>query len=270
MSPRAPLRRRVISALSIMSLIAGWMVVTAATVPVAASAACATATTHSISGIVMGQDHRDINAQISFDVVDRYGRDLAPGGCRRGGYYKSIFMNPTLSSRGYARNAMHPQKWTLSGLPSNAAGVWIELWTRTNTGAKACPTCAGKLDTSRYGFVNRRNVRIGSRNVRLVAPLNCGVSGGTSAQIQGWIRTAAGTAVHATSIHAWSELTPDGSLPLQGWGQGREAANGSYKIDNLAAGQRYAVWISAGGRTYKRVHVAVRACRASLVSIHVS
>jgi hypothetical protein len=269
MSPRASLRRRAGTALSILSLVAGWIVVTAVAAPVLASAACAAPTTHSISGIVMGQDHRDINAQISFDVVDRLGHDLAPGGCVRAGYYKTIMENPTLSSRGHARNAMHPNTWTLSGLPSNATGVWIELWTRTNTGPKACPKCAGSLDTSRYGFVNRRNVKIGSKNVRLVAPLNCGLSGGTSGSLQGYIRTAGGTAVRASAIHAWSELTPDGSMPMQGWGQGVESHYGFYKIDNLAAGQKYALWISVGGKTYKRVHVAVRACSATPVSIGV-
>ena len=269
MPPRIHLRHRVTTALSIGSVVCGWLVVTAIAAPVQASAACSARTTHSISGLVAGQDHRDINAQISFDVVDRAGHQLGPDGCAHSGYYKTIFVNPTLSSQGWARDAVHPNRWTLGTLPANASGVWIELWTRTNTGPKACPTCAGKLDTTRYGFVNRRNIPIGSRNVRLIAPLNCRVDGGTSGAVQGWIRNRAGMAVHATSIHAWSELTPDGSKPLQGWGQGVESVNGSYKIDNLASGQNYAVWISAGGRTYKWVHLPVHACRATAVSVTV-
>ncbi|MEP7178445.1 MAG: hypothetical protein ABI775_05115, partial [Pseudonocardiales bacterium] len=170
MSARPALRHRLSSTLSIGAVVCGWLVVTAIAAPVPASAACAATTSHQISGIVAGQDHRDINAQVSFDVVDRAGRHLGPDGCVRAGYYKTIGFNPTLSSRGWARDAVHPNTWVLGGLPANATGVWIELWTRTNTGAKACPTCAGDLDTSRYGFVNRRNIPIGTRNVRLIAP----------------------------------------------------------------------------------------------------
>jgi hypothetical protein len=58
-----------------------------------AQAACATNTGKSISGTVFGQDGRDVNVSIGFDVVDRNGRALntdpksSSYGCAKTGGY---------------------------------------------------------------------------------------------------------------------------------------------------------------------------------------
>jgi len=256
--------RLVGAALTVLLLASGLAVSVAMAGPADAATGCAAATGRSISGTILGQDKRYLNVQLSFDVVDRYGHHIGPNGCTISGYYHTGYLNQTTSSQG---GTSGKSTWSLTNLPANATGVWIETWTRGTTGAKRCPLCTGEIDTSRYGFNNRRNIPVGTTGVRLIAPLNCGVAGGTAGNIQGWIRSSSGKPVMASSIHAWSEATPDGSVVSQGWGQGVQIANGHYKVSNLAAGQRYALWITVNGKTYKRVHLAVANCKAVPVSI---
>jgi hypothetical protein len=223
----------------------------------ASAAVCSPRTANFIGGTISGQDGRDINAQVSLDVVDRTGAHLDLNGCRTSGYTKTIWMNMNVSGNGVVHTAATRNTWRLDGLPANASSVWIEVWTRTNT-PKPCPTCDGPLDTHRYGFVNRRAVKLNTGNVRLLAPLHCKL-GGQTGNIQGTLTNKAGKPVKFDSIYAWSMLTPDGSKPLQGWGAAVQST-GYYVIDTLASGQTYAVWASYRGVTFKRLNVPVKPC----------
>lgn len=224
-----------------------------------AAAACASKSTKSVSGTLVGQDHRHLNAQISFDVKDRYGNTIDMNGCKTSAYTKTIWMNTNVSGDGAPQTSNTAYKWKLSGLPSNAVSTWIEVYTRTNTG-KHCPTCDGDIDTHRYGWVNRRAVAL-NHSYALVAPLNCGIAGGTGGSIQGSLKSSSGKAVKFDRIYAWSELTPDGSKKLQGWGIGIQSTTGKYKISNLAAGQSYVVRATYKGHLQVRKHVMVGSCK---------
>ena len=74
-----------------VALVAGLAPVVMTSSP--AQAACATNSGRSISGTVFGQDGRDVNVSIGFDVVDRYGKALntdpksASYGCAKTGGY---------------------------------------------------------------------------------------------------------------------------------------------------------------------------------------
>jgi hypothetical protein len=214
----------------------------------------------------MGQDHRHLNVQISFDVKDRYGHTIDMNGCRTGAYSKTIWMNMNVSGDGASPNSLTPYKWRLSSLPANAVSSWIEVYTRTNTG-KLCPTCDGVIDTHRYGFINRRSVPL-NHSYTLIAPLQCRVSGGSSGAIQGRL-TAGGRPVRFDRLYAWSELTPDGSKPMQGWAIGLQPTAGYYKFNNLASGQSYVVRATYRGTTVVRKHIAVGACKAVPLSLGV-
>jgi len=247
-------RRLIAAAVAATAAISGLATVEAAP----ASAACAAASSQYIAGDLVGQDHHDINAQVSFDVKDRYGNTIGLDGCRTSGYTKTIWMNMNLGPAGAVHTSRTQYAWRIDRLPANAVSSWIEVWTRTNT-PKPCPTCDGPVNTSVYGFVNRRAVPL-NRMYLLKAPLHCGIGGGTSGSIQGRLIDGAGRPVKFDRIYAWSEATPDGSVSMQGWGTGVQSTTGYYKIDNLASGQRYVVWATYHGVTQKRGHIMVAPC----------
>ena len=225
----------------------------------ASAAVCSPRSSKYVSGTLFGQDHLRINAQISLNVVDSAGRDIDMNGCLTGTYTKIIWMNTNISGSGAPPTTRGTtQNWSLTGLPANAAAAWIEVYTRTDTG-KPCPTCDGSIDTHKYGWVNRRAVAL-NHSYALTAPLVCGVHGGTAGTIQGALLHN-GQPVRFDRIYAWSELTPDGSKPLQGWGQGVQSRTGYYVIPALASGQYYAVWATYHGVTQKRTRVMVNACQ---------
>jgi hypothetical protein len=257
-----PTPRRIVAALS-AALVAVPLAVAIAVVSAPAQAGattrCAPVSSKYIGGTLVGQDGRDINAQIGLDVIDKYGKTLDMNGCRHAGYTRSIWMNKRVSGDGAVHTSATTRTWRLSNLPANAVKVWIEVWTRTNL-PKPCPTCDGPIDTHRYGFVNRRAVPVNRGALRLMAPLHCGIGRGSTGTIQGTLTDKDGHKVSFGSIHAWSQLTPDGSKPLQGWGQAVRKL-GYYKIDALASGQDYVLWATYKGVTHKRYHVYVGSCK---------
>lgn len=245
--------RLVASIVALCASAAGLAVIQAAP----ASAACAAGSSHYLKGTLAGQDHRDINAQISLDIKDRYNNTIDLNGCKTSAYSKTIWMNMKVSGSGVVHSARTTNTWQVSNLPANAVSAWIEVYTRTSLGAK-CPTCDGAINTIKYGFINRRAVPL-NHSYTLTAPMSCPY-GGSSGTIQGAV-TAGGRAIKLDRIYAWSELTPDGSKPLQGWGQGMQGRTGYYKIDNLASGQTYVVRATYHGKTQERRHVAVGSCK---------
>jgi len=246
--------RSVVLAVAALTVTPAISVLTAST---ASATVCSPRTSHYLAGTLRGQDGRDINAQISFDLVNTPGNHVDLNGCRVGGYARTLWMNMNVSGDGVIHSARTMSAWRLGDLPANAANAWIEVWTRTNT-PKPCPTCDGPVDTHRYGFVNRRAIPVNTSNIRLIAPLNCSL-GGQSGTIQGYLTNRAGQPVKFDAIYAWSMLNPDGSKPLQGWGQATQKV-GYYVIGNLASGQNYAVWATYRGVTFRRLNVPVKAC----------
>jgi hypothetical protein len=129
----------------------------------AAQAACATNTGKSISGTVFGQDGRDVNVSIGFDVVDRNGRALntdprsAGYGCAKtGGYsvpqsYLNHFVGPEGAPQGSTMQDGNrtTRAWKLSSLPSNAVGAYIEVYHRGYTGSPCRTRTATTASTSR-------------------------------------------------------------------------------------------------------------------------
>lgn len=229
---------------------------------------CSPISTKQYSGTIQGEDGRDINAQISFDLKDSSGRGINMNGCVAGGYAKTLWINMNVSGNGVVHSSATVNTWRLTGLPANAATVWIEVWTRTNT-PKPCPTCDGPVDTHRYGFINRRAIPVNRTGIKLIAPLHCGLSNGavrgSSANIQGKTLDKYGKPVVYDRIYAWSMLNPDGSMKLQGWGQAKQNS-GYYVVDNLAPGQPYAVWATYHGVTMKRLFVNTYSCKATPLS----
>jgi hypothetical protein len=253
------LRRRTRYTAAALAVVLAAVGLTAATAPAASAAVCAKPSTKFIEGTLLGQDRRHINAQISLNVVDAAGRGIDMNGCVTGAYTKTIWMNMNISGNG-APATTHgtTANWKLTGLPSNAVAAWIEVYTRTNTG-KTCATCDGAVDTHRYGWVNRRAVKL-NHSYALTAPLACGLSGGTAGTVQGSL-THAGKPVKFDRIYAWSELTPDGSKPLQGWGEGMQSRTGYYVIPTLASSQSYVVQATYKGKLQRRTHVTVKPCQ---------
>ena len=134
-----PTPRRIVAALS-AALVVAPLAVTVALVSAPAQAGattrCASVSSKYIGGTLYGQDGRDINAQVSLNVVDKYGKGINMLGCRTSLYTKTIWMNKRLSGDGAPHTAATTRTWRLSQLPANAAKVWIEVWTRTNAGSR--------------------------------------------------------------------------------------------------------------------------------------
>lgn len=257
-----PTPRRIVAALSAALVVAPLAVAVAlvsAPAQAVATTRCSPVSSKYIGGTLIGQDGRDINAQVSLNVVDKYGKGIDMLGCRTSAYTKTIWMNKLLSGDGAPHTAATTRTWRLNRLPANAAKVWIEVWTRTNEGSR-CTTCDGVIDTHRYGFVNRRAVPVNRGALKLIAPLHCGIGRGSTGTIQGTLTDKHGNKLSFGSIHAWSQLTPDGSKPLQGWGQAVRKV-GYYKIDALASGQDYVIFASYKGVTHKRYHIYVGSCK---------
>lgn len=228
----------------------------------AASSSCATPGARWTAGSIQGQDGAYINAQIGVQALNGSGQTVSLDGCPTTGYTESVFVNTDVSGQGSTNPSGHTKSWSVS-LPSNATSVWIEVYTRTNT-PKPCPTCDGPIDTSRYGFVNRRAMPI-DQQIPLTAPLHCGLSGGSSGQIAGHFTNSAGYLV-AGSATAWSQVSENPLPTLQGWGESTEPAVGSYLIDTLASDQPYAVWGRIGTVTTRVDQVYVPACGQAQVS----
>lgn len=241
---------------AVAMLLAACIAVVVAPEGSASATVCSPRSTNWIGGTISGQDGRAINAQIGLDAVDASGRTVDGNGCHTSGYTANIWMNMNVSGDGSTATTGVSRSWAYHGLPANVVAVWIETWTRTNT-PKSCLTCDGPLDTHRYGFINRRAVKVNS-TLHLLAPLHCGL-GGSTGNIQGYLRDATGHPVVFDHIYAWSMLSPDGSKPLQGWGVATQRL-GYYVIDTLASGQSYTVWATYHGVTQKRYYIPVRSC----------
>jgi len=250
-----------------------------------AQAGCATNTGKSISGTVFGQDGRDVNVSIGFDVVDRNGRALntdpnsAGYGCAKTGGYSvpQSYLNHFVTYEGAAPGTVMKdgrrttRAWRVGSLPSNATQVWVEAYSRGYQGSP-CKDSAGNYcfnpqTLTKYGNSNKHLVPVGTANLPIRLPMTCQF-GGTNGNIQGRLVDAAGNPVRVKSLYAWTETKWNAWPFLQGWGIAQFPRDGYYVVPSLASKQKYVVWATTmDGRTVKRFGVAVTDCKATPLSI---
>lgn len=266
------------------ALAAGALVAGLAPAVGTASAACATSTSKSISGTVFGQDGRDVNVSIGFDVVDRHGRALdsdprsASYGCAKtGGYsvpqsYLNHYVGPEGAPQGSTMSDGNrtTRAWRVGSLPSNAVGAYVEVYSRGYTGSPCRDAngnpCFNKQALTKYGNSNKHLVPVGTANLPIRLPMTC-PHGGTAGNIQGRLLDAAGRPVRVKSLYAWTETKWNAYPFLQGWGIAQFPRDGYYVVPALASKQKYVVWATTlDGRTVKRFGVPVSDCKATPLS----
>ena len=252
-----------------------------------AQAACATNTGKSISGTVFGQDGRDVNVSIGFDVVDRNGKALntdpksASYGCAKtGGYsvpqsYLNHFVGPEGAPQGSVMSDGNrtTRAWKVGSLPSNAVGAYIEVYHRGYTGSPCKDAngnyCFNRQTLTKYGNANKHIVPVGTANLPIRLPMTCGYKG-TAGNIQGKLVNAAGQPVKVQAVYAWTETKWNAWPFYQGWGIAQFPRDGYYVIPSLASKQKYVVWVKTlDGRTLKRFGVPVSDCKATPLSIRI-
>ena len=271
--------------LAAVAVVAG-LVPVLATAPTA-QAACASNTGKAISGTVFGQDGRDVNVSIGFDVVDRNGRALntdpksASYGCAKtGGYsvpqsYLNHFVGPEGAPQGSTMQDGNrtTRAWRVGSLPSNAVGAYIEVYHRGYTGSPCKDAngnyCFNKQTLTKYGNSNKHLVPVGTANLPIRLPMTCQY-GGTNGNIQGKLVDAAGNPVRVKSLYAWTETKWNAYPFLQGWGIAQFPRDGYYVVPSLASKQKYVLWVNTmDGRTIKRFGVPVSDCKATPLSIRI-
>jgi hypothetical protein len=226
---------------------------------------CAGWTNRSMTGTLTGQDGLAVNATIGFDFRDAQDRniDLASG-CVTSGYSTIVQLNHYVSgvgaragsmqydAQGQAKGAVNAG-WSLQHLPANVTNVWIETYVRAYTGSPCGMGCAGNASLGKYGWTNRRQVKIVYPQpvLRLVAATTPRFGGSTGAievtlaNLQGQkmdYQACNGTTIKRSclQLHAWSTATPEGQI-LQGWGAGGKIGTAYWRLDSLASGQPYKV-----------------------------
>lgn len=250
-----------------------------------AQAACASVTSRSVSGTVTGQDGRDVNASVGFDVVDAHGQPInadpnGPGyGCPKTGGYSipQRELNHFVSGQGVPAGTLQPdgtrtvRAIRIGSLPANAAQVWIEVYSRGYTGSPCKDSrgnwCFNNLDTSKYGFANWQKVPPGTQRLAIRLPMTC-PHGGTDGSVMGKAYDASGAPVALSQVYAWT-LAPWGTAPsLKGWGIADKVSGNAYHVGALAAGQRYTIQAtSTAGRTIRKLFVPVNACKATPLNL---
>lgn len=251
------------------------------------STVCAKNGGKAISGTVFGQDDRDVNVSIGFDLVDAGGKALnadpkKPGyGCAKTGGYSvdQSYLNHFVGPEGAPANSVMKdghrttRTWRLSDIPSNAVGSYIEVYTRGYQGSP-CKDAAGNYcfnpeNHVKYGNSNKHIVPIGTANLPIRLPMTCGY-GGTAGSITGTVTDGAGRRTNVQSLYAWTEYKWNAAPFYQGWGTAIFSSTGAYTVPALASGQTYVmVATTAGGKQVRKSGVRVDNCRATHVDFGV-
>jgi hypothetical protein len=222
-----------------------------------------------ISGTIKGVDGNVVDVMLGFDVVDAAGNKLDLGYIKAG--YSSIQrLNHCVSNQGASGTGVCPAtyqpstrihtaaqattyKWSLR-VPANAASVYVEVYPKAPTPNNWVSfrgytgPMPGNDDTSKYGMAYRRAIPVpASRSgVQIVLPKTCNAGGNTGSlvgHVNGWYGGAG-------SIYTWSMANDQATM---GFGIGKVDANGNYRIDHLAAGQRYGVQAQNSGGFFRSV-----------------
>ncbi len=251
------------------------------------STACAKNTGKAITGTVFGQDDRDVNVSLGFDLVDGSGRAVnadprQPGyGCAKTGGYSiaQTYLNHFVGPEGAPANSLMKdghrttRGWQLVDIPSNAVGAYIEVYTRGYQGSP-CKDSAGNYcfnpeNHVKYGNSNKHLVPIGTANLPIRLPTTCAY-GGTAGSITGTVTDSSGRRTNVQSLYAWTEYKWNASPYYQGWGTAQFSSTGAYTVPALASGQTYVMWATtAGGQVVKKSGVRVNSCAATNVAFTV-
>lgn len=230
----------------------------------AAAAPCSTAT-RTISGTLIGQDARFVNAMLGFDlmrVVDgkRLHYDGREGSSSYGcpgyqGYGQYLRMNTHLTGNGSTTSGT--RYWSVK-IPAIVTEVIVEVWPRA--------TGTLEVDDRRYSGSLRWKVPIPyGKPINIKLPLVCAAGGKT-----GWIAgqaTKGGVPVNIDFVGAWSMAKDNNTAqPILGFRTGYGTDRGTWKVPNLASGQLYTVvWIENGVRR-QRYNIPVYACKGTTAS----
>ena len=275
---------RLLTAALAATLLAPLAAVAAPAAP--AQAACATKTTRTLSGTVYGQDGRDVNASVGFDVLDAQGRAInadpsQPGyGCAKTGGYSvpQKYFNHFVSYEGAAPGTVMKdgrrttRAWRLTDLPSNATQVWIEAYSRGYAGSPCKDSkgnwCFNPTDVRKYGYANKIKVPVGTSGVKVVLPTTCAYRG-TAGSIVGKGVDAAGRSVTLKQVYAWTEHSWNAAPGVHGWGA-HKPTSAFYAVRSLASGQRYVVWAyGPNGNKVVKKGIVVNACKSTPLTIRV-
>jgi len=221
------------------------------------SGRCAAITTKKIAGTLTGKDGLGINATIGFDLIDGRGHEVdARTGCSASGYGALLQLNhyvgatgaaigsPMTGAQGNDEGAVDTT-FSINNIPANVKTVFVETYTRKYSGSPCGLTCAGPVDTSKYGFVNRMYLPVGKASkLNLVADTNKKYGGDT-----GTISVYVPSGGNA-SVHAWS-MAIKGNVNDEGWGIGMRTSNPHvYNITGLSPNQEYTMIVGGYAQKY--------------------
>lgn len=218
------------------------------------------------SGTILGSDGRAVGALIGFDLQDAQGRQITRDGCVESpqcpveGYAMNLRINPDLGAEGSTDTRQWDTRWSIQ-VPANTATIYVEVY----------PQAAGfgGTDESRYGSAMRHDLPVpygGPVNLRL--PLDRCDLGGTTGVIEG-TATQGGKRVSLKRAITWS-LGQDNNdaRPVLGWNVEPPGPNGTFRLPNLASGQKYQVWVTTkAGKTKRVLGVPVRRCATTRLDV---
>ncbi len=267
--------------LALLMAVTGLAVVQAGAPTEADAAACASKN-KSLSGTAEGEDGRYLSIQVSIELFTAGGTKIDMNGCAMGGGYSATTLvnekpgttccmilpgegtpNSTYNDGQQTYNL--EKTWSFSGIPSNAATVWIESYTKKRGGQP-------NTTTVRYGHSMRRPISLSASNVAIRQPLNCGLSGGgvsgSTGSLIGKVYNN-GSRVTPTRVSAFS-TSPDGGNngPILSFNVPAGHPSGSYRIDSLSPGI-YKIYVSAAGTTKSFQSLRVNACQTTSTDVAV-
>lgn len=232
------------------------------------SGRCAPATDRVFTGTIRGADDLGVNVTVGFDMKDSAGHtiDLATG-CAANGYSTIIQLNHDVSAQGQAvgtatvpthgaPTSVVTDRYTIRGIPANITSTWLETYTRGADGSPCGWSCAGKVDVTKYGQVNRREISVDGGGVDIRLPLSK-EAGGTTGAVAVTAVDGAGNAYPVQKSYTWS-MANDGSRPDQGWGIGVQDGVGRIRTSSLGSGQDYVTWLYTAKGIFVVKHLPVR------------
>lgn len=232
----------------------------------AAATPCTTAT-RTISGTLIGEDGRFVDAMLGFDLMRVTSSGVQHIDGRAGssnygcagfrGYGQVLRFNPDVPATG--STTVGTRYWSVK-IPANVNQVIIEVY----------PKAAGPdspVDDRRYGGALRWKVPIpyGTR-INMKLPLACN-AGGKNGYIAGYAYKN-GVRVKLDRVIAWSTAKDNNyARPILGFRAGVSYDTGVFKIRQLPPGQAYTVIYSYRGQSIQKFGIYVNACKGTTSSV---